>query len=141
VVAAIQEQASKLLHGQINILYHQPVFDLVDALLPEMPSGLDTFFFANSGAEAVEAAMKLARAPRAGTASFASRAASTDERRRACRHELEVALQAACRTAERKRIRDGLSLLPQMPRSGPRRGLLSKRAERPSRAAGHSCGP
>jgi 4-aminobutyrate aminotransferase len=62
VVAAAQEQLGRLIHGQINIMYHQPVLRLVEALLPEMPSGLDTFFFANSGAEAIEGAMKLARA-------------------------------------------------------------------------------
>jgi len=62
VVAAIQEQAGRLLHGQINIVYHEPVLRLVETLLPEMPTGLDTFFFANSGAEAIEGAIKLARA-------------------------------------------------------------------------------
>ena len=62
VVAAIQEQAASLLHGQINILYHRPVLQLVEDLLPEMPGQIDTFFFANSGAEAIEAAVKLARA-------------------------------------------------------------------------------
>ena len=62
VVAAAQQQLGKLIHGQINIVYHQPLLDLVEALLPEVPPGLDTFFFSNSGAEAVEASMKLARA-------------------------------------------------------------------------------
>ncbi len=62
VVAAAREQLGRLIHGQINIVYHQPVLRLVEALLPEMPAGLDTFFFANSGAEAIEGAMKLARA-------------------------------------------------------------------------------
>jgi 4-aminobutyrate aminotransferase len=62
VVAAAQEQMALLMHGQINIVYHEPVLRLVEALLPEMPAGLDTFFFANSGAEAIEAALKLARA-------------------------------------------------------------------------------
>ena len=32
-MAAIQEQAAKLIHGQINIVYHQPMLDLVDELL------------------------------------------------------------------------------------------------------------
>ncbi len=61
VVAAVQAQAGTLLHGQINIVYHEPVLRLVEALLPEMPLGIDTFFFANSGAEAIEGAIKLAR--------------------------------------------------------------------------------
>ncbi|MBI9106493.1 MAG: aspartate aminotransferase family protein [Spirochaetales bacterium] len=61
VVEAIQKQAEKLLFGQFNIVYHQPVLDLVEELKPVMPEGLDTFFFASSGAEAVEAAVKLAK--------------------------------------------------------------------------------
>jgi 4-aminobutyrate aminotransferase len=61
VVAAVQEQAAKLLHGQVNIVYHRPLLDLVKGLAPLMPPGLDTFFFSNSGAEAVEGAVKLAR--------------------------------------------------------------------------------
>ena len=55
VVAAAQQQLGRLIHGQINIVYHQPLLDLVEALLPEVPPGLDTFFFSNSGAEAIEA--------------------------------------------------------------------------------------
>jgi hypothetical protein len=34
---------------------------LSQTLRPLMPEGLDTFFFSNSGAEAVEASIKLAR--------------------------------------------------------------------------------
>jgi len=61
VVAAAQEQASKLIHGQLNIVYHKPVLELVEELKPVVPKQLDTFFFSNSGAEAVEASVKLAR--------------------------------------------------------------------------------
>jgi 4-aminobutyrate aminotransferase len=61
VVAAVQEQVGKLIHGQINIVRHQPVLDLAEELLTIMPAGLENFFFSNSGAEAVEAALKLAR--------------------------------------------------------------------------------
>lgn len=61
VVAAAQEQAGKLIHGQANIVYHQPMLDLVSELLTIMSEGLEGFFFSNSGAEAVEAAVKLAR--------------------------------------------------------------------------------
>jgi 4-aminobutyrate aminotransferase len=61
VVAAIQAQAARLIHGQLNIVYHQPALDLIAELLPLMPSGLDSFFFSNSGAEAIEAAVKLAK--------------------------------------------------------------------------------
>lgn len=61
VVAAAQEQVGKLIHGQANIVYHRPMLDLVNELLTVAPAGLESFFLANSGAEAVEAALKLAR--------------------------------------------------------------------------------
>jgi 4-aminobutyrate aminotransferase len=61
VVKAIQEQAGKLLHGQANIVIHQPMLRLVEELLAVVPEPLTSFFFSNSGAEAVEAAVKLAR--------------------------------------------------------------------------------
>jgi 4-aminobutyrate aminotransferase len=61
VVAAAQEQVAKIIHGQHNILYHQPLLDLLSELPSLFPSHISRFFFANSGAEAVESAMKLAR--------------------------------------------------------------------------------
>lgn len=62
VTKAAQLQIGKLVHGQINIAFQKPYLDLVQSLLPLMPhKSLDTFFFWNSGAEAVEAAVKLAR--------------------------------------------------------------------------------
>ena len=62
VTKAAQEQAGKLVHGQINIAFQKPYLELVETLIPVMPhKSLDTFFFWNSGAEAVEAAIKLAR--------------------------------------------------------------------------------
>ncbi len=61
VVAAIREQAGLLLHGQANIILHQPLLELVRSLMPIVPPSIDGFFFSNSGAEAVEGAIKLAR--------------------------------------------------------------------------------
>ncbi len=61
VVKAIQEQAARLIHGQANIVYHPPMLRLVEELRRIMPPELDSFFFSNSGAEAVEGAVKLAR--------------------------------------------------------------------------------
>jgi 4-aminobutyrate aminotransferase len=61
VVAAIQEQAARLLHGQANIVYSPSVLRLVERLRTVVPAELDAFFFSNSGAEAIEAAVKLAR--------------------------------------------------------------------------------
>jgi 4-aminobutyrate aminotransferase len=61
VVAAVQKQAAKLLHGQANIVIHQPMLDLIAELRQVFPEYLDGYFFSNSGAEAVEGAVKLAR--------------------------------------------------------------------------------
>ena len=61
VVAAIQAQAAKLLHGQQNIVYHEPGLRLYERLSHLLPGGPWSAFLSNSGAEAVEAAVKLAR--------------------------------------------------------------------------------
>jgi 4-aminobutyrate aminotransferase len=62
VVAAAQEQIGKLIHAQVNNYFHSPLLALTDALLEIVPDpSHDCFFFTNSGAEAVESAMKLAR--------------------------------------------------------------------------------
>jgi 4-aminobutyrate aminotransferase len=61
VVEAIRKQAGLLLHGQANLVTHKPMLELVDEMRKIVPTGLDGFFFSNSGAEAVEGALKLAR--------------------------------------------------------------------------------
>ena len=61
VVDAIQDQATKLLHGQQNIVYHEAGLRLHDRLRTVLPGGPWAAFLANSGAEAIEAAVKLAR--------------------------------------------------------------------------------
>lgn len=61
VVQAVQAQAARILHAQMNVAYHEPALQLVQELKKVVPASLDTFFFSNSGAEAVEAAVKLAR--------------------------------------------------------------------------------
>lgn len=61
VVAAIQKQSENFIHAQINCYYHDQLQPLVDELEEITPQGIDTFFFANSGAEATEAAIKLAK--------------------------------------------------------------------------------
>ena len=58
VVAAIREQAGKLLHVS-NLYYIEPQAKLAKLLIDN--SDLDQCFFCNSGAEANEAAIKLAR--------------------------------------------------------------------------------
>ncbi len=62
VVAAVQAQAARLLHGQQNIVYHEAGLRLHERLRTLLPGGPWQAFLSNSGAEAVEAAVKLARA-------------------------------------------------------------------------------
>ena len=66
VVAAIAEQAARGIHLQQNIVYHQPGLQLHRRLPQRFPNPRpDTeygLFLSNSGAEAVEAAVKLAKA-------------------------------------------------------------------------------
>jgi 4-aminobutyrate aminotransferase len=50
VVAAIQAQAAKLIHGQANLAMHEPMLALIEALRPVVHPRLDNFFFSNSGA-------------------------------------------------------------------------------------------
>jgi len=61
VVEAIQKQAGLLIHGQANIVFHKPMVELVSELKTVVNPAIDGFFFTNSGAEAVEGAIKLAR--------------------------------------------------------------------------------
>jgi 4-aminobutyrate aminotransferase len=60
VVKAISDQSRDLIHSG-GIFYHEPLLKLSQRLRKITPPGLDTFFFSNSGAEAVEGALKLAR--------------------------------------------------------------------------------
>jgi len=62
IVAAIREQAGNFLHAQINIVIHKPMLSLIEELRKIAPPSIDGFYFSNSGAEAVEGAVKLARA-------------------------------------------------------------------------------
>jgi len=61
IVQAIQKQAQKLIFGQMNIVISPPALKLVEALNEITPDEIDCFFLSNSGAEAVEGAVKLAR--------------------------------------------------------------------------------
>ena len=61
VVEAIRVQAGLFLHAQANIVIHKPMLQLIEELRKIVPSSIDTFFFTNSGAEAVENAVKIAR--------------------------------------------------------------------------------
>lgn len=61
VVAAIQDQVANLIHGQINIVVSPSAVALSHALNQITPQAIDCFFLTNSGAEATEGAVKLAR--------------------------------------------------------------------------------
>src|SRR5438445_10304642 len=62
VVSAIQDQAHKLLHMSGTDFYYQPQIDLAQRLAESGPGqSAKRVFFTNSGAEALEAALKLAR--------------------------------------------------------------------------------
>jgi 4-aminobutyrate aminotransferase/(S)-3-amino-2-methylpropionate transaminase len=61
VVAAAKAQMDKLIHCASYIYHTKPVADLAEKFAKIAPRGLTKSFFANSGAEAIEGAMKLAR--------------------------------------------------------------------------------
>ncbi|EME36682.1 4-aminobutyrate transaminase [Kocuria palustris PEL] len=61
VVAAAQEQVGKIIHAQYTTVMHKPLLELTEKLGEVLPEGLDSAFYANSGSEAVEASIRLAR--------------------------------------------------------------------------------
>jgi len=61
VVEAAQRQVATLIHGQYTTVLNQPLLRLTERLGEVLPEGLDSLFFVNSGSEAVEAALRLAR--------------------------------------------------------------------------------
>jgi len=61
VVKAIADQAAKLAHICAGVAAYEPNIALAEALVDIAPSGLDQVFFGNSGAEAIEGSIKLAR--------------------------------------------------------------------------------
>ncbi|MEX1079549.1 MAG: aminotransferase class III-fold pyridoxal phosphate-dependent enzyme [Homoserinimonas sp.] len=61
VVEAAREQAGVIIHAQYTTVMHKPLMALTEKLGEVLPSGLDSVFYANSGSEAVEASIRLAR--------------------------------------------------------------------------------
>lgn len=61
VVAAAREQIGSIIHAQYTTIMHRPLLELTDMLGAVLPAGLDSVFYANSGSEAVEASIRLAR--------------------------------------------------------------------------------
>ncbi len=61
VAKAIADQAQRFIHAQVNVFKHDLLEPLAAKLAELTPAGIDTFFFANSGAEITEASIKLAK--------------------------------------------------------------------------------
>jgi 4-aminobutyrate aminotransferase len=61
VVEAIKKGADQLVHGPIGVIQYESILRLADELAEILPGDLDCFFFANSGTEAIEGALKLAK--------------------------------------------------------------------------------
>jgi 4-aminobutyrate aminotransferase len=61
VVEAIARQAGRFIHAQVNCYRHDQLEPLAARLAELCPGAIDTFFYANSGAEITEAAVKLAK--------------------------------------------------------------------------------
>jgi 4-aminobutyrate aminotransferase len=61
VIAAAKAQMDKLVHCASYLYHAQPTADLAEKMARIAPPGLTKTFFGNSGAEAIEGALKLAR--------------------------------------------------------------------------------
>jgi 4-aminobutyrate aminotransferase len=58
---AVKKQVDNFYHSSVGITYHEPLLELANKLLEVLPTGLNMFSFGNSGTEANEAAIKVAR--------------------------------------------------------------------------------
>lgn len=61
VVQAIKDAADQLIHGPSGVIMYESILKLSERLAEVLPGDLGCFFFANSGTEAVEGALKLAK--------------------------------------------------------------------------------
>jgi 4-aminobutyrate aminotransferase len=61
VAKAIADQAARFIHAQVNVYKHDLLEPLAARLAELAPAGIERFFYANSGAEITEAAVKLAK--------------------------------------------------------------------------------
>jgi len=61
VVKAVVDQAQRLMHISTGVAKYESSIAFAEQLATITPRGLDTVFFGNSGAEAVEGAIKLSR--------------------------------------------------------------------------------
>jgi 4-aminobutyrate aminotransferase len=61
IVRAAREQMERMVHAPVGVVAHEPLLRLAHELGQVTPGGADMFFFGNSGSEAVDGAIKLAR--------------------------------------------------------------------------------
>ncbi|KAI0730323.1 pyridoxal phosphate-dependent transferase [Fomitopsis betulina] len=62
ISGAAAKQCMEVVHMQCSIAFHPPYLKLIEKLLPLMPDpSLNSFFFVNSGSEAIETAIKMAK--------------------------------------------------------------------------------
>jgi len=61
VVEAVKKGADSLLHGPSGVIMYESILRLADELAEITPGDIDCFFFGNSGTEAIEGALKLAK--------------------------------------------------------------------------------
>jgi 4-aminobutyrate aminotransferase len=61
VVQAIKDSADHLVHGPSGVIIYESILKLAEELQGILPGNLDNFFFGNSGTEAIEGALKLAK--------------------------------------------------------------------------------
>ncbi|WP_163099978.1 aspartate aminotransferase family protein [Peribacillus alkalitolerans] len=62
MVDAIKDQAESFIHFGLNYGYYASAANLAEKIAAITPGNLDTVFFSNSGGEAIDGAIKLARA-------------------------------------------------------------------------------
>ncbi len=60
IVTVAREEMERMVHAPVGVIAHEPALRLAWELRQVVPGG-DMFFFGNSGSEAVEGALKLAR--------------------------------------------------------------------------------
>lgn len=61
VVQAIKDSADHLVHGPSGVIIYESILKLAEELQGILPQKLNNFFFGNSGTEAIEGALKLAK--------------------------------------------------------------------------------
>lgn len=61
VVQAIKDCADHYVHGPSGVIMYEPILKLAEELQGVLPPNLNNFFFGNSGTEAIEGALKLAK--------------------------------------------------------------------------------